>query len=66
MSSHKFHKLAVWVDLFKLGWRMGWTVVHDASNIYRGNLSKAINKLTTRLVGPNTLIQARIIKNYIK
>ena len=42
------------------GWRMGWTIVHDPTNVYRGALSKAINKLTTRLVGPNTVIQAAI------
>lgn len=42
------------------GWRMGWTIVHDPTNVYRGALSKAINKLTTRLVGPNTVIQAAV------
>jgi len=42
------------------GWRLGWTVVHDQANVYRGALSTAIHKLTTRLVGPNTIIQAAI------
>ena len=40
--------------------RLGWTVVHDQANVYRGALSTAIHKLTTRLVGPNTIIQAAI------
>ena len=33
-------------------------IVHDQANVYRGTLSKAINKMSTRLVGPNTIIQA--------
>ena len=40
--------------------RLGWTVVHDQANVYRGALSTAIHKLTIRLVGPNTIIQAAI------
>ena len=40
--------------------RLGWTFVHDQANVYRGALSTAIHKLTTRLVGPNTIIQAAI------
>ena len=42
------------------GWRLGWTIVHDPANVYRGALSKGINKLTTRLVGPNSVVQAAI------
>ena len=32
------------------------TIVHDPNNVYRGSLSEAVNKLSTRLVGPNALI----------
>ena len=31
------------------GWRLGWTIVHDPTNIYKGNLTKGIVKMSTRL-----------------
>ncbi|CBY30494.1 unnamed protein product [Oikopleura dioica] len=44
------------------GWRIGWCVVHDPIDIFKGRLTTGIKKLTTRLVGPNKLIQAAIPK----
>jgi len=44
------------------GWRLGWTIVHDPTNIFKGRLTNGIGKMATRLVGPNKLIQAAIPK----
>ena len=31
------------------GWRCGWTIVHDSSNIFEGQLTNGIIKMSTRL-----------------
>lgn len=53
---HYIKLLNIFKHLF-LGWRIGWCVVHDPTDIFKGRLTTWIKKLTTRLVGPNTLIQ---------
>lgn len=31
------------------GWRLGWTIVHDPTNIFKGRLTAGIAKMSTRL-----------------
>ena len=42
------------------GWRVGWSIVHDPSNIFKGGLADNIIKMSTRLCGPNSLIQSAL------
>lgn len=44
------------------GWRMGWTITHDPKNIFKNSLTIGIAKMSTRLVGPNKLIQSAMPK----
>eukprot|EP00483_Globobulimina_turgida_P001904 UN01906 len=41
------------------GWRVGWIVIHDPINAFI-KIRRALQKLSTVLLGPNTLIQASI------
>lgn len=41
------------------GWRLGWIVIHDRNNIFQ-NIRIALLKLTTRIIGSNTLIQGAL------
>lgn len=41
------------------GWRMGWIVIHDRKNILK-DVIKGLKNLTTRILGPNTLVQAAL------
>ena len=41
------------------GWRVGWIVIHDPINAFI-KVRTALQKLSTLLLGPNTLIQASI------
>ena len=42
------------------GWRCGWSIVHDPANIFKGRLTDNIIKMSTRLSGPNSLIQSAL------
>ncbi|CAH0603045.1 unnamed protein product [Chrysodeixis includens] len=39
------------------GWRLGWIVIHDRQNILRKEVRKGLMSMSTRILGPNTLIQ---------
>ncbi|XP_050670137.1 tyrosine aminotransferase [Leptidea sinapis] len=39
------------------GWRMGWVILHDRHNILEKEVRKGLNNLSTRILGPSTLIQ---------
>jgi tyrosine aminotransferase len=38
-------------------------VVHDPDDIFKGRMTYGIKKLTTRLVGPNKLIQVHFVNH---
>eukprot|EP00737_Agarophyton_chilense_P002411 gb/GEZJ01002744.1/.p1 GENE.gb/GEZJ01002744.1/~~gb/GEZJ01002744.1/.p1 ORF type:complete len:885 (+),score=118.39 gb/GEZJ01002744.1/:821-3475(+) len=43
------------------GWRLGWILIHDCHNIFtRGEIRKGIRQLTTRMLVPNTPVQAMV------
>ncbi|XP_059146218.1 LOW QUALITY PROTEIN: tyrosine aminotransferase-like [Physella acuta] len=47
------------------GWRMGWIVIHDRHDAFE-HVRKGLVKLSQRILGPNTLVQAalpEILKN---
>ncbi len=39
------------------GWRLGWIQIHDRNNILH-EVRQGMYKLTTLILGPNTLMQA--------
>ncbi|CAG9566760.1 unnamed protein product [Danaus chrysippus] len=39
------------------GWRMGWLIIHDRNNILGKELRGALGNISTRILGPSTLIQ---------
>jgi tyrosine aminotransferase len=41
------------------GWRFGWVAIHDPKN-YLNKVIAGFNDLTTRILGPNSLVQAAI------
>ncbi|CAH1114311.1 unnamed protein product, partial [Psylliodes chrysocephalus] len=41
------------------GWRLGWIIVHDEFGVL-GSVRKALNSLTQRIIGSNTLIQGAL------
>ena len=41
------------------GWRFGWIAIHDPKN-YLKNVRAGFNDLTTRILGPNSLVQAAL------
>ncbi|XP_012286890.1 tyrosine aminotransferase [Orussus abietinus] len=48
------------------GWRMGWIIVHDRQNILDKEIRKALNCLSQRIIGSNTIVQgalSAILKN---
>ncbi|CAK8672528.1 tyrosine aminotransferase-like [Clavelina lepadiformis] len=42
------------------GWRMGWVVVHDRNEIFGSEIRTGLVKLSQRILGPCTLIQAAL------
>ncbi|KAJ0181951.1 hypothetical protein K1T71_002673 [Dendrolimus kikuchii] len=47
------------------GWRMGWVIIHDRQNILGKEFRKGLYNISSRLLGPNTLIQ-RILPLILK
>ncbi|XP_001603572.1 tyrosine aminotransferase isoform X1 [Nasonia vitripennis] len=48
------------------GWRMGWIIVHDRQNILDKEIKKALQCLSQRIIGSNTIVQGalpKILKN---
>ncbi|XP_017886559.1 tyrosine aminotransferase [Ceratina calcarata] len=48
------------------GWRMGWIIIHDRRNVLEKEIRKALQCLSQRIIGSNTLIQGAlpaILKN---
>lgn len=48
------------------GWRMGWIILHDRNNVFGKEVRKGLANLSTRILGPCTLIQRAlpmILKN---
>ncbi|KOC67619.1 Tyrosine aminotransferase [Habropoda laboriosa] len=48
------------------GWRMGWIIIHDRQNVLEKEIRKALNCLSQKIIGSNTLIQGAlpaILKN---
>ena len=41
------------------GWRFGWIAIHDPKN-YLKSVRAGFNDLTTRILGPNSLVQAAL------
>ena len=41
------------------GWRFGWIAIHDPKN-YLKEIRLGFNDLTTRILGPNSLVQAAL------
>ncbi|GBP66560.1 Tyrosine aminotransferase [Eumeta japonica] len=39
------------------GWRMGWLIVHDRKGVLGKEVRKGLSNLSTRILGPNTLVQ---------
>ncbi|XP_041989007.1 tyrosine aminotransferase [Aricia agestis] len=39
------------------GWRMGWVIIHDRNNVLGKELREGLARLSTRILGPSTLIQ---------
>lgn len=47
------------------GWRLGWVIIHDRQNIFGKEVRTGLARMSTRLLGPNTLMQKalpRILK----
>ncbi|XP_035446504.1 tyrosine aminotransferase [Spodoptera frugiperda] len=47
------------------GWRLGWIIIHDRNNILGKEVRKGLFSMSTRILGPNTLLQRalpRILK----
>ncbi|CAF1013796.1 unnamed protein product [Brachionus calyciflorus] len=43
------------------GWRFGWVAIHDPKN-YLARVRAGFNDLTTRILGPNSLVQASVVE----
>ena len=41
------------------GWRFGWIAIHDPRNHIK-NVRAGFNDLTTRILGPNSLVQGAL------
>lgn len=39
------------------GWRMGWVIIHDRQKVFEKEVREGLNNMTTRILGPSTLIQ---------
>ncbi|XP_075992447.1 tyrosine aminotransferase-like [Anticarsia gemmatalis] len=47
------------------GWRLGWVIIHDRHNIISREVRRGMSNMSTRILGPNTLVQKalpRILK----
>lgn len=47
------------------GWRLGWVIIHDRHNIFGKEVRNGLLSMSTRILGPNTLMQKalpRILK----
>ncbi|XP_076754222.1 tyrosine aminotransferase [Xylocopa sonorina] len=42
------------------GWRMGWIIIHDRQDVLEKEIRKALNCLSQRIIGSNTLIQGAL------
>ncbi|KAG7208378.1 hypothetical protein KM043_014611 [Ampulex compressa] len=42
------------------GWRMGWIIIHDRLNILEAEIRKALQCLSQRIIGSNTLVQGAL------
>jgi tyrosine aminotransferase len=42
------------------GWRQGWIIIHDRHNAFRDEVTPGLARLATKILGPNTLVQAAI------
>ncbi|ELU03237.1 hypothetical protein CAPTEDRAFT_162073 [Capitella teleta] len=42
------------------GWRMGWLTIHDRHDAFKNEIRPGLLALTTRILGPNTLIQGAL------
>lgn len=42
------------------GWRLGWIVINDRNNAFDQGVRGGLTKLSQRILGPNTLIQAAV------
>ncbi|XP_011495141.1 PREDICTED: tyrosine aminotransferase [Ceratosolen solmsi marchali] len=44
------------------GWRMGWIIIHDRQNILDKEIRKALQCLSQRIIGSNTIVQGALSK----
>lgn len=42
------------------GWRQGWIVIHDRHDAFKDEVTPGLKRLATKILGPNTLVQAAI------
>lgn len=42
------------------GWRLGWIVIYDRNNVFDEEVRTGLMRLSQKILGPNTLIQAAI------
>lgn len=42
------------------GWRMGWIVIHDRNSIFSKEIRNGLQRLSSRILGSNTLVQGAI------
>lgn len=42
------------------GWRMGWITIHDRNNVFAKEVRAGLQALSTRILGPNTIIQGAV------
>ncbi|XP_070575350.1 tyrosine aminotransferase-like [Ptychodera flava] len=47
------------------GWRTGWIIVHDRNNVFDKEVRDGLLRLSQRILGPNTLVQAAM-KNILE
>ena len=45
------------------GWRLGWITIHDRNGVFaKSGIPNALNTMTQRINGPNTIIQKALPK----
>ncbi|CAL8102320.1 unnamed protein product [Orchesella dallaii] len=42
------------------GWRMGWILIHDRNNVFASEVRGALQSLSQRIIGSNTLVQGAL------
>ncbi|CAG7728770.1 unnamed protein product, partial [Allacma fusca] len=42
------------------GWRMGWVLIHDRQNAFKNEIRGALQSLSQRIIGSNTLVQGAL------